>query len=81
MSRIDKPLLRLAVALHARLARRPVARLIELPVQSWQRCAEIVRQIRRAELRGWQLAAEHLRTNLGHANPESNLRSLQSCRS
>ena len=69
MSAINKPLLRLAVALHARLARRPGDRLIELPVQSWQRCAEIVRQIRRAELRGWQLAAEHLRTNLRHTIP------------
>jgi hypothetical protein len=69
MSAINKQLMRLAVALHARLARRPGDRLIELPVQSWQRCAEIVRQIRRAELRGWQLAGQHLRTNLRHTIP------------
>lgn len=65
MSAIDKRLLRLAVAIRAELAsHRGRDRLIELPVRSWQRCVDFMRQIRRAELRGWHLAAAELATDL-----------------
>jgi hypothetical protein len=69
MSAINKQLMRLAVAFSARLAHCRGDRLIELPAHSWQRCVELVRQIRRAELRGWQLAADKLRTHLGCTIP------------
>ena len=65
-----KRLLRLAVAMRAELAsRRHRERSLELPTWSWDRCAELVRQIRRAELRGWHLAAHELRRDLGYAIP------------
>jgi hypothetical protein len=53
MTSLKKPLVRLAVAIHADLAaRRTNETLIELPVETWDRCTELVRQIRRAQLRG-----------------------------
>src|SRR6476660_9288449 len=61
---------RLAAAIHAELnaenGREP---LIEMPQMDWQRCADLVRQIRRARLRGWQLAANALLRDLGYALP------------
>ncbi|MEX0611926.1 MAG: hypothetical protein WD229_07380 [Pirellulales bacterium] len=79
MPPINKPLLRLAVAFRAQLATSSSrARLIGLPVSSWHRCVELVRQIRRAELRGWQLAAAEISTDLRHtiAAIESELESV-----
>jgi hypothetical protein len=38
--------------------------LIELPVQAWDRCTDLVRQARRAQLRGWNLAASALTQDL-----------------
>ena len=76
---INKPLLRLAVAIRAQLAASSSrARLIDLPVHSWQRCVELVRQIRRAELRGWHLAAAELLMDLRYTIPsvESELAAL-----
>ncbi len=68
MPEINKPLMRLAVAIHAQLsASSSRARLVDLPTTSWNRCQELVRQIRRAELRGWHLAAAQLMTDLRHA--------------
>jgi len=65
MPTINKPLLRLAAAISAVLAsRRGQEPLIDLPAGYWQRSVELVRQIRRAQLRGWHLAAGELRTDL-----------------
>src|SRR5262245_20764718 len=62
---IPNHLLRLAVSIRAGLvARHGRERVLELPNWSWDRCAHTVRQIRRAELRGWNLAAEVLRRDL-----------------
>ena len=60
----------LAAAIHAELnaenGREP---LIEMPQVHWQRCVELVRQIRRAQLRGWHLAANELLNDLSYAIP------------
>jgi hypothetical protein len=67
MPSTNKPFLRLAGAIHAELA-APRSRdtFVELPTCSWDRCAQLVRLVRRAELRGWHLAAEELRRDLGY---------------
>jgi hypothetical protein len=58
----------LAVAIHDEFyARSHQSRLAELPVHSWEACYRITRQIRRAELRGWHLAAAELSTDLRHS--------------
>jgi len=57
----------LAAAIHAELAihrHRDVS--IELPTCSWDSCVELVRQSRRADLRGWHLAAAELRKDLSY---------------
>jgi hypothetical protein len=67
MPNINKPLLRLASAIHSQLALyHHRARPFELPNYSWDRCVELERQSRRAETRSWHLAAEELRRNLGY---------------
>ena len=68
MPTINKSLVRLAVAIRDELdARSHQRRLVELPVNSWEACCRIARQIRRAELRGWHLAAAELSTDLRHS--------------
>jgi hypothetical protein len=61
MHRRNKPLLRVAAAIHTQVVsgtnREPN---IELPTVPWDRCTAIVRSIRRARYRGWHLAAESL---------------------
>jgi hypothetical protein len=65
---INRPLLRLAAVIHDDLLRRQSSqRSVSLPVDSWQRCAALARRTRRAELRGWQLAAQVLRQDLRYA--------------
>lgn len=65
MPSINRPILRLALAIHAQLvAHEKNEPLVELPNDSWNRCTELVRQIRRAQLRGWLLAALELHTDL-----------------
>jgi hypothetical protein len=65
MNPINKHLLRLAGAIHAWLAsHRYQDRLAELPKWSWDACAELARKIRRAEQRGWHMAAAELRHDL-----------------
>jgi hypothetical protein len=67
MFTINKPLLRLAVAIRTDLASRHGRdRFVELPRWSWDRCIELVRRIRRAEMRGWHLAAHEVRKDLGY---------------
>jgi hypothetical protein len=65
MDRPQKSLVRLALAIH-RLLASPSSpnRMIELPAGSWQRATDLVRQIRRAELQFWHLAAATLREDL-----------------
>jgi hypothetical protein len=43
--------------------------MFELPKWTWERCAELVQRSRRAELRGWQLAAAELRRDLAYTLP------------
>jgi hypothetical protein len=70
MPTINKPLLKLALALHTQLASNGANDpFIELPVSSWDRCAELVRQLRRARLRGWHLAMNQLLGDLSYAIP------------
>jgi hypothetical protein len=70
MPEINKPLLRLAVAIRAELARHRLRnQAIQMPASSWDGCVKLVRQIHRAELRGWHLAAETLRRDLGYTIP------------
>ena len=70
MSTLNKQFVRLAVAIHAQLlSRRGREPLIELPIESWQRCSDLVRQIRRAQLRGWHLAANELLRDLRYTIP------------
>jgi hypothetical protein len=65
MSNINRPLLRLALLIAARLeARQNAEPLLALPEHSWERCSQLVRQIRRARLRGWHLAARELSIDL-----------------
>lgn len=80
MPDIDKRLLRLASAIHACLVAQIPRQRLELPTCSWDRCAELVRQSRRAEMRGWKLAAEERRLELGYAIPtlQSELNALAS---
>src|SRR3954469_8720148 len=70
MKTIGKALMRLAIAIHARLAAAQANEgFIELPNQAWLRCTELVRQIRRARIRGWNLAAKTLSGDLVYALP------------
>ena len=68
MPSINKPILRLALAIHAWLASKQTNEpLIELPNDTWSRCTELARQIRRAQLRGWHLAARELHSDLSYS--------------
>ena len=70
MSTLNKQFARLAVAIHAQLlSRRGREPLIELPIEYWQRCSDLVRRVRRAQLRGWQLAANELLRDLRYTIP------------
>lgn len=67
MPAINKALMRLAVAIHSQLAgHRTSEPLFELPSHSWECCTDLVRQIRRAQLRGWHLAANSLKQDLSY---------------
>jgi hypothetical protein len=70
MATINKALIRLAAAIHTQLAGRPTNEpLIEMPVRAWERCTDLVRQVRRAQLRGWSLAANALSKDLECSMP------------
>lgn len=70
MPAINKPLLRLAVAIRAEIASHLSRdRLIQLPIGSWDRCVELNRQICRAQLRGWHLAEHELLGDLRYTIP------------
>jgi hypothetical protein len=64
----NKKLLRLAANIYDDVVRsRSNRRYFSLPVDSWQRCAELARRARRAELRDWQLAAKALLSDLRYS--------------
>lgn len=68
MPSVNKRLLRLALVLHAAFSVPNHQGLhIELSSDSWDRCTVLVRQIRRARLRNWRLAANALHTDLKSA--------------
>src|SRR4051812_13571979 len=68
MLTLNRPLLRLAAAIHARIVRSHSSEpLLELPTSSWNRCCDLVRQSRRAMLRGWQFAALSRHTDLRYS--------------
>src|SRR3954470_13896433 len=68
MPSINKPILRLALAIHAWLASKQNSEpLIELPNDTWSRGTDLARQIRRAQLRGWHLAARELHSDLSYS--------------
>lgn len=80
MPEIDKKLLRLASAIHAELNAHKSRERLELPTSCWDSCAELVSKSLRAEMRGWHLAAEQLRRDLGYSIPnlQSELNALAS---
>jgi hypothetical protein len=57
MSPFQKPLMRLATAIHSHLASGGGERLQPLPEGLWERAQGLVRQVQRAQARGWRLAA------------------------
>lgn len=66
MRPVNQGLWRLAIALHARLVSQNLRETtLELPTHSWQCCTNLIRQIRRSQLRGWHLAANVLSRDLG----------------
>src|SRR5438132_1315419 len=87
MPTINKSFMRIAVGIHTQLTgRRTNEPLLELPVGNWERCYKLVRQIRRARLRGWNLAATALSKDLDDSIPsvQQELASIHqrlSCRS
>jgi hypothetical protein len=65
---IEKSLVRLAIAIRDELTvRSNQIRLVDLPVNAWEAGSRIARQVRRAELRGWHLAAALLSTDLRYS--------------
>ena len=68
MDRPQKSLVRLALSIHRALVAPALpARHIELPTGAWRCASELVRQIRRADLHRWHLAATKLREDLQYA--------------
>jgi hypothetical protein len=65
MQMINRPLLRLALAIQAKLSEPNSGHtVVELPTRCWQQCADLVGKIERARLRDWQLAAGSLLEDL-----------------
>ena len=63
--RENKAALRLAVAIHEQLVCRDQSNLAcELADASWQQCQSLVRQMHRAQQRGWNLAAARCQRDL-----------------
>lgn len=64
----DKRLVRIALAIHARLAAGQARQYLpELPTSAWENCRQLVRRVRRAEARDWPHAAGELRFELRYA--------------
>ncbi len=68
MSQINKQWVRLAMLLHTQLSFRGTREtFLEMPIERWNRCTTLVRQIRRSQLRSWSLAASELSQELSQA--------------
>lgn len=79
MSCLDKSRIRLAVSIHRMLAEASLPlRVLELPSGTWRRAERIAGLVRRADSRGWHLAARRLRRDLRHtlASVSSHLREI-----
>ncbi len=65
MTHKERRLLRLAVAIHEQLTTKPpMIANVELPTTLWRQSEVLLRRIRRARQRGWQLAAQLLERDL-----------------
>ena len=65
MTRKEKRLLRLAVAIDQQLTVKQAANTgIELPVTLWRQCEAVTRRMRRAQRRGWNFAAQRVQRDL-----------------
>lgn len=65
MQMINRRLLRLALAIQAKLSEPNSGHAdVELPSHCWQPCSDLVRKIKRARVHGWQLAAGSLLEDL-----------------
>ena len=65
MTRKEKLLMRLAVAIHEQLkAEQSKSVNVELPATTWQQSEILFRRMRRAHQHGWQLAAQRLQRDL-----------------
>ena len=61
----ERLLMRLAIAIHEQLKTGQSKRAnVELPAATWQQCEVLLRQMHRAQQRGWQLAAGRLQRDL-----------------
>ena len=68
MTTDQRRLVRLASAIHGQLtAAAHHTRLAAMPAHEWRRCERVADQLRRAEMRGWHLAAGLLREELRYA--------------
>ena len=68
MTRTEKTLMRLAVAVHGQLTSEQSTNVqVELPTKVWQQSEVLLRRMRRAHRHGWQLAAQRLQRDLQEA--------------
>ena len=68
MSKENRQIMRLALAIHqSHAAQRARRNAIHLPSASWQHCQQLVRQIERAQQRGWNLSQTRLERDLKYA--------------
>lgn len=75
----SSPLVRLAMAIHSQLGTRGQRHQVALPTSTWCRNETLANKIRLAEFRGWTLAANRLRQDLGHilSSLQSQLKELE----
>lgn len=65
MTRKEKPLMRLALAIHEQLKiDDSTAEHVALPEATWRHAEVLFRRMRRARQRGWRLAAKRLQRDL-----------------
>ena len=65
MARDEKRILKLAITIHELLVNRnSKPSEVNLPGATWRACENLLRKMRRAERRGWRLAAERVRRDL-----------------
>ena len=65
MTRNERQLMRLAAEIHEPLSSgQSTTAHVELPTTSWQQSEHLLRRMRRARQRGWQLAVQRLQRDL-----------------